>query len=380
MLKTIKTEKLPIKVWADDVDPKTLGQAKNLANLPSAFHHIAIMPDAHVGFGMPIGGVLATKGTIVPYAVGVDIGCGMQAIETDINVDNLKPKVKEILAALAQEIPLGYEHHKESQSWQTFAKAPKSPIIVQEIEAAKKQLGTLGGGNHFLEILVDDKETIWLMVHSGSRNFGYKTAGYYYKKAREINPNGGELAWLDLSSNLGQEYFLAMNFSTLFARENRTRLLEKFIEIVERIVGPFVEISRLDTHHNYAAEEEHFGQQVIVHRKGAVYAANGERVIIPGSMGSKSFIAEGLGNLESFLSCSHGAGRAIGRREATRRLNYQKVAEVLQKQGVEILAKNKGDLIAESPFAYKDIEKVMELQVDLAKPIVTLRPLGVVIG
>lgn len=380
MLKTIKSEKLLIKIWADDIDPKTLSQAKDLANLPCAFHHIAIMSDAHVGYGMPIGGVLATKGTIIPYAVGVDIGCGMQAVKTNLGLENIRSKLKEILAVLAAEIPLGYEHHREKQIWKLFDSAPASPIIQQEIEAAKKQLGTLGSGNHFLEILIDDGKAVWLMVHSGSRNFGYKTAAYYYKKAREINPSAGELAWLELKSKLGQEYFAAMNFCTLFAHENRTRMIEKFIKVVERILAPFSEISRLDTHHNYAAEEEHFGQKVIVHRKGAVHAAKGEKVIIPGSMGTKSYIAEGMGNLESFLSCSHGAGRAIGRREAKRKYSYQQVIEELEQQGIEIFAKNKGDLIAESPFAYKDIERVMELQADLVKPIVTLRPIGVVIG
>lgn len=380
MLKTIKTEKLPIKIWADDIDPKTLAQAKNLANLSSAFHHIAIMSDAHVGFGMPIGGVLATKGTIIPYAVGVDIGCGMQAVKTNLGLENIRSKLEEILAVLAAEIPLGFEHHREKQIWKLFDSAPASPIIQQEIEAAKKQLGTLGSGNHFLEILTDDGKAVWLMVHSGSRNFGYKTASYYYKLAREKNPAGGELAWLELSSKIGQEYFAAMNFCTLFAHENRTRMIEKFIEVIERIFGPFAAREQLDTYHNYAAEEEHFGKRVIVHRKGAVHAAKGEKVIVPGSMGTKSYIAEGLGNLESFLSCSHGAGRAIGRRDAKRKYSYQQVIEELQQQGVEILAKNKGDLIAESPFAYKDIERVMELQNDLAKPVVTLKPIGVVIG
>lgn len=380
MYKTIKTEKLPIMVWADDMDPQTLNQAKNLANLPSAFHHIAIMADTHIGYGMPIGGVLATIGTIVPNAVGVDIGCGMQTMQTSIKLEEINPKIDDILHELSRSIPMGFRHHKKPQIAELFNQPPKNPIIIQEIHSAKKQIGTLGGGNHFLEILHDENQIVWLMVHSGSRNFGYKTAEYYYKKARDINPEGGELAWFDINSKIGQEYFEAMNYCIDFAHQNRNMMMDIFIKIIKEAFGDFKQLDRIDTHHNYADLENHFGKEVVVHRKGAVRTNIGEKVVIPGSMGTPSYIAEGLGNQISFNSCSHGAGRAMGRRDAKRKIPWEKVDQELKKVGVTVKGVNKSDIIAESPFAYKDIKKVMKLQSDLAKPAVILKPVGVLIG
>jgi tRNA-splicing ligase RtcB (3'-phosphate/5'-hydroxy nucleic acid ligase) len=380
-MKVINTERIPIKLWLEDIEPGALAQARNLANLPFAFRWVAIMPDSHVGYGMPIGGVLATEEVIVPNAVGVDIGCGMNAARTSLtHIDT--GALKEIMGKLRQAVPVGFNHQKENQPWSDFDQAPDLPIIQQELGSARKQLGTLGGGNHFIEIQQGDDGHIWLMLHSGSRNFGLKTAETYHTLARQLCERwhtalpDKDLAFLPMDTPEGEAYFQAMSFCLKFAQANRALMMARLSEIVAEVTGAVVE-EEVNIHHNYAALEQHFGKNVLVHRKGATKATLGLTGIIPGSMGTASYIVEGLGNPESFQSCSHGAGRRLGRKEATRVLDLAE--EQRKMEGIVHGLRSKGEL-EEAPGAYKDIDQVMENQKDLVKIKVRLKPLAVIKG
>lgn len=381
MQKVITSERIPIKLWLDDIEEGALKQARNLANLPFAFKWIAVMPDAHEGFGMPIGGVLAAVDTIVPNAVGVDIGCGMLAARTDLTSIS-EDTLREVMAGVRAHIPLGFEHHKTDQPWQGFDRAPDLPIIQQELSSAKRQLGTLGGGNHFIEVQKGDDGHIWIMIHSGSRNFGLKTANYYHKSAqalsnrKEFDLPDRDLAYLPMDSREGEEYFTAMNYCCDFARANRALMMDRVGEMVTSVTGARI-LETINIHHNYAARETHYGRQVMVHRKGATKAAQDTVGIIPGSMGTKSYIVKGLGNPESFESCSHGAGRKMGRKQAIRSLDLE--AEQKKMRGILHGLRNRNAL-DEAPGAYKDIDEVMRLQRDLVEITVTLTPLASIKG
>jgi len=331
----ITTERIPIKLWLDDIEDGALAQAKNLANLPFAYKHIAIMPDAHQGYGMCIGGVMATEGIVSPNCVGVDIGCGMCAIKSDINITKKYKGVTLIadsiikgwLSDIREQIPVGLgKHNKTAQESGIFKFAPDIPIIQKELTSARKQLGSLGSGNHFIEIQKDEDGFIWVMIHSGSRNLGYKTAEYYHDAAKGwcklwySNIPNSDLSFLPLDLDLGQAYIEAMNFCLKFARASRNNMMGKILKIIGEKRFPDMHI---DVHHNYATMENHFGKNVMVHRKGATLARKGTIGIIPGSMGTNSYIVEGLGNPESFNSCSHGAGRRMGRSQATRELDLE---------------------------------------------------------
>lgn len=389
MKKTLELQtKVPVLSWAKEVDGKTLAQVVNLANLPFAYHHVALMADAHAGYGMPIGGVLALENAIIPNAVGVDIGCGVRIIKTNLGAEDLGKDnlLHEILVQISRDIPVGFRHHEEKQEAELFSKTPNIEILQKEKEAAKTQVGTLGGGNHFIEIQSDEEGNVWVMVHSGSRNYGKKTADYYYKKAIEYDGKNKfetthrELSWFPFDSKEGQEYFRAMNFCLEFAKENRKQMAEKIIAAFLKFIPQFRVTFEHDIHHNYAAVEDHFGKKLIVHRKGATKAEAGQMCLIPGSMGTKSFLAEGLGNADSFKTCSHGAGRAMGRKEAKRRFGVAEVLEELRSKNIEIFTPSKRDLPEEASKAYKNIEEIMASQADLVKPIHTLSPLGVVKG
>lgn len=381
MKRVIDTERIPIKLWLDDIEPGALSQAKDLANLPFAYKWIAIMPDCHRGYGMPIGGVMATRKMIVPNAVGVDIGCGMVAAK--LSLTEIDPSdIERITATIAKRIPVGFNHHSRPQSWGGFDRAPNLPVIQRELKSARYQLGTLGGGNHFIEIQRGDDGHIWMMLHSGSRNFGLKIASEYHKKAQRITQKqkvevtNKALSCLPFHSKEGQDYFTAMQFALEFAHASRAAMMANVCDVVNSVTGANVE-REVNIHHNYAALENHFGNEVIVHRKGATKATAGLEGIIPGSMGNNSYIVRGLGNPESFMSCSHGAGRIMGRKQAKRELDL--AGEQRKMQGiVHGLYSRKG--LDEAPGAYKSIERVMENQLDLVQIEVKLTPLGVIKG
>jgi tRNA-splicing ligase RtcB len=380
-MKVIDTEKLPIKMWLDEIEGGALRQAKNLANLPFAFKWIAIMPDSHEGYGMPIGGVLAAERVIIPNAVGVDIGCGVVAAKTSLTEIDLDT-IKKIMGKSRDLIPVGFKHQKADQSWDGFDEAPDYSIIKKELSSARRQLGTLGGGNHFIEIQAGNDGHIWLMIHSGSRNIGLKVAGYYNKLAKSLcekwhsGVTDKDLAFLPFDTDEGREYYDAMSFCLRFARANRALMMKRMLEIVSDITGAEM-LDELDIHHNYAAIEHHYGKNVLVHRKGATKAGKGQRGIIPGSMGTSSYIVTGLGNPESFESCSHGAGRKMGRKEASRSLDLKEEQEKMK--GIVHGLRSVKEL-DEAPGAYKDIDSVMENQKDLVEIVVKLEPLAVIKG
>lgn len=390
MKKIISSEKIPIKLWLEKIETEALDQAKNLANLPFAFKHIALMPDAHVGFGMPIGGVLATEKNIIPNAVGVDIGCGMCALKTSLTEVNM-PQIKNIVSDIRKSTPVGFKHHKFAHSDELMPnlsdEAEKNtPIVIEEYESARHQLGTLGGGNHFIELQKGDDGFIWIMIHSGSRNIGYKVAAHYNKLAKQLNekwnskiPAKWDLAYLPLDSKQGQQYINEMKYCVDFALASRKQMMQAAIEAFFENSLPFEYGEIINIAHNYAAQEKHFNTNVIVHRKGATAAGKNTIGIIPGSQGTHSFIVRGRGNKDSFESCSHGAGRVLGRKQAQKKLDLQSEKDRLDKLGILHSIRNKSDL-DEAPSAYKDINEVMKNQIDLVEILVELSPLAVIKG
>ena len=380
-MKVITSEKLPIKMWLDDIEDGALEQAKNLANLPFVYKWISIMPDCHQGYGMPIGGVMATRQVIVPNAVGVDIGCGMCAVRTSLTEIDTET-IKKIMGDIREVVPVGFAHQEETQEWEGFNDAPDIKIIQEQLNSARKQLGTLGGGNHFIEIQKGSDGYIWLMLHSGSRNLGYKVANAYHKKAQALCERWcsdipvKDLSFLPMESSEGKEYYIAMKFCLEFAYQNRQTMMQNIMNIFyDHTKG--VSTQEINIHHNYAAFEHHYGKNVIVHRKGATKASKGMLGIIPGSMGTSSYIVEGLGNPESFESCSHGAGRRMGRKDAKRTLSLDD--ERAKMKNIVHGLRSVQDL-DEAPGAYKDIGVVMDNQKELVKPMVTLFPLGSIKG
>ncbi len=387
MKQVINTEKRPIKLWLDDIESNALAQARNLANLPFVHKHVALMPDAHSGYGMPIGGVLATKGVIVPNAVGVDIGCGMCAVRTNIE-DADSETLKKIMSGIRKMIPVGFDWHKEAQDVKYMPEVGQLPMIVERhFKKATQQVGSLGGGNHFIEIQHGSDGYIWVMIHSGSRNLGKQVADYYNKLAKRLNalwhsevPASYDLAFLPIETKEAHAYMEEMNYCVNFAFANRRLMMERIQEVFSEVYKDNVQFDELiNIAHNYAAWENHFKENVLVHRKGATRARLGEVGIIPGSQGTKSYIVEGLGNPDSFESCSHGAGRVMGRRQAQRELDLETEIKKLNDKGIIHAIRHQKDL-DEAAGAYKDIDKVMANQSDLVKIKVELEPLAVVKG
>ncbi len=381
---TIATERIPILVWGETVDDVTLAQARNLANLPFAYHHIALMPDAHVGFGMPIGGVLAAEGQVIPHAVGLDIGCGMRAWRTNVPSAELMPLRDRILNDIQRSVPQAFEWHRTSQRDRTdlFDEAPASAALREEIEKAERQVGTLGGGNHFIELQVDPDGVVWSMVHSGSRNVGKQMAEHYDRIAREENRRGASLvplewglAHLSVEGGAGAEYLEVMAWCMRFAYENRRLMAGEVQRAIWRYFPDSTPDEGIDVHHNYAALEEHFGKRVVVHRKGAVRCDGA--VVVPGSMGTASYVCEGKANPDAFESCSHGAGRTLGRKQAMRTIPRERVLQELADKDVRLFKAKKHDLAEEAPEAYKDIEQVLDWERDLVERVVRLVPIGV---
>lgn len=406
-------QRLPIKVWLPDVsyvEDECFAQARNLSNLPFAFRHIALMPDTHTGFGMPIGGVLATKDMIIPNAVGVDIGCGMIFKSTTFPAELLRDVQtssgtlgQAMTGAIMRRLPLGFEHRKKPvpvkerplELVEALDDIERYPSQLKKLpQEVWTQLGTLGGGNHFCE-LQEDVSTgeLCLMVHTGSRNFGYKIAQYFNNKAKELNakvksdvPSNWDLAYLPIHSDIGSQYVEFMNIALLFARENRQAIMDIVEDVVREMLTKYVpEVDysigdSISIHHNYAARENHFGEDVIMHRKGAIRMRKGELGIIPGAMGGYSYIVQGKGEPESFCSASHGAGRVMSRNEAKRVFSVEEMMEDFKKRGVILGTPNKNSVIDEFIQAYKDIDEVIGYQEDLIRVMRKVRTVCVVKG
>jgi tRNA-splicing ligase RtcB len=388
---------LHVKSWCDNIEDSALKQIENLSKLPFAYHHIAIMPDCHSGYGMPIGGVLATKDVVIPNAVGVDIGCGMCAVKTSLQASSLnKELLKEIMRKIREAVPVGKRHHKDKQDERlmpTKSEYEMKKIVSEEYQSALHQLGTLGGGNHFIELQKDTYGNVWIMIHSGSRNLGYKVANYYNDLAVSLNEKWQskvfkewELAFLPLDSQEGKNYLDEMQYCVDFALANRQLMMNRILKCIDDTLVENIEGTNCWTHepiiniaHNYAIWENHFGKNVIVHRKGATLARENTLGIIPGSQGSKSYIVQGLGNSDSFQSCSHGAGRKMSRTKAENELNLEEEIKKLDDQGIVHGIRTKKDL-DEATGAYKNIDEVMESQKDLVKILVELTPLAVIKG
>lgn len=384
---------VPIYNWAENLEAGAMQQAVNLSRLPFAIDHIAIMADGHQGFGMPIGGVLFADNAIVPYAIGVDIGCGVTLIETDIVGPLKEGAITALLEQIARDVPVGNgpqaEHRKpEGELFQTSIDYPD--YIETILNAADKQLGTLGGGNHFLELQEEAWEgekngRIWFMLHSGSRSVGKKICDRHYKLALEWNTLEGmvlphrELAYFHADTEAGNSYWNDMTVALEWAEENRRRMAGKVISALGKVFKAKA-WQTLDIHHNYASWEEHYGVMGIVHRKGAVNAEAGKTVLIPGSMSTGSFVATGLGSAESFNTCQHGAGRARSRGDTRRMTTLTEMNKSLSDAGVQLVTPNRGDVVDESAIAYKDVFKVMAQSTDLITPTLQLKPLGVVKG
>ena len=401
--------KKPIRVWLENqeqIEESCLEQAYHLADLPFLHKWVCLMPDTHTGKGMPIGGVIATKDVIIPNAVGVDIGCGMNFVSTDIPVSELRSVttgngtlVQAMISDIMRNVPAGYHSHKTRQLSAVLDRAREQDELYRTseelyplIEDAYYQVGTLGGGNHFIELQEDQKGFLGIMIHSGSRHFGKRICDEYHQKARALNQmwysqvkDEYRLAFLPVDSREGQEYITWMKLAMEYAFENREWMMERVKEVVQDKIGKFMnrtmEFSReINCHHNYAAWERHYDADVWVHRKGATRVREGELAVIPGAMGSYSYVVRGKGNPESFCSSSHGAGRAYSRKGAMEAFSCEQVICDLKEQGVVLGKNKKSDVAEECRFAYKDIRTVMQNQQDLVEVVTELKTVGVVKG
>jgi len=389
MKKVISSERIPIKMWLDDLEDSALEQAKNLANLPFSCKHIALLPDSHMGAGVPIGSVVATQGIVTPNAVGRDISCGVLAIKFNKLVEEIDIiTLKKIMGDIRKEVPMGLnQKHDDPLSevlMPEYRYLDDLPIVKREWLNARKSLKTLGSGNHFFELQKDTEGYLWVMVHSGSRNLGSKVADHYDKIAKKLNEKyfskvdvKQDLAFLLMDTEEGQTYWKEMNYCMLYAWENRALMGMEACNIVNNYFSEVTPLIAKTIHisHNYAAYENHFGVNYIIHRKGAIRAKDGELGIVPGSQGSKSYITKGLGNVESFESSSHGAGRTMSRSKAKKQLNLADEIKILDDQGIIHGMRQDKDL-DEAVSAYKDINIVMENQKDLTEIFMELSPIA----
>lgn len=379
---------VPVKIWTRDIDLKSIDQLKNVARLPFVFHHVAAMPDVHAGMGVTIGSVIATKEAVIPAAVGVDIGCGMLAVRTNLTKHTFNErKLQRLMQEILFRVPVGFaQRSKENTRWKACVpfEEPLKEILAHEptmLDPMVKsewhaQLGTLGGGNHFIELTADEEERLWIMLHSGSRGIGNIMASFFIARAKTLaKENGEELSDIYLASlKEGTKdfdwYMKAAHWAQDYAMANRQIILEDVLEAL-RVLKPSTELEGeiVNCHHNYVAQEEHFGETIWVTRKGAIRAGLGEKGIIPGSMGARSYIVEGLGNEESFCSSSHGAGRKMSRTEAKKRFSVND----LKAQTKGVVCRKDAGVLDEIPKAYKSIDAVMANQSDLTKTLHELK-------
>jgi tRNA-splicing ligase RtcB (3'-phosphate/5'-hydroxy nucleic acid ligase) len=393
----------PVKMWTRGVpvDEASKRQLLNTASMPFIYRWLAVMPDVHYGKGSTIGSVIPTKGAIIPAAVGVDIGCGMMAVRTSLNASDLPDNLVRVRAALERAVPHGRSQGRSKrdrgawedlpsatdEAWKALAPGFKA-IVDKHPKLAKantaNHLGTLGTGNHFLEVCLDQDSRVWLMLHSGSRGVGNAIGSYFIERAKEdmrthfINLPDADLAYFPEGTPNFDDYWEAVDWAQRFAMQNRQVMMRHAIDALRTAIPkPFeAQLEAVNCHHNYVAREAHYGDDILVTRKGAVRAAEGVMGIIPGSMGAKSFIVRGLGNAESFCSCSHGAGRVMSRTEAKRRFTV--ADHIAATAGVE--CRKDEAVIDETPRAYKDIDAVMAAQASLVEVVHTLRQVVCVKG
>lgn len=401
--------KFPIKIWLEDeskLDEKCLQQAYNLSRLPFLHKWVCLMPDTHAGKGMPIGGVIAAKHAIIPNAVGSDIGCGMDFVATNMKAADIKEietgngtLIQSMIGAIMRAIPLNTERYQKPQESAVLDAAKKeldryaaNEELLPLIDDGYYQAGSLGGGNHFIELQEDEEGFLCIMIHSGSRHLGKEICDHFHGKARELNrmwysevPEEFHLAFLPTDSKEGWQYIQWMQLAMDYAYENRGKMLQKTMDIVRQHIEKFTEqkvefSEEINCHHNYAALENHYDANVWVHRKGATRVRQGEKAVIPGAMGSYSYVVEGKGNQESFCTSSHGAGRSYSRTGAMAAFSTEQVMTDLKEQGVVLGKRKKKDVAEECRFAYKNIDEVMAQQTDMVTPLRKLKTVGVVKG
>ena len=397
---TLGQGRVPVKVWTDDLDPSARLQLVNISKLPIVYGHVAAMPDVHTGIGATVGSVIATKSAIIPAAVGVDIGCGMNALRLTLIASDLPEGLARVRGAIEDAVPVGFDQHafdkvRGSAHERTARQLDQRlDAIVGKHGGVMKmqrkfaqtwicQLGTLGGGNHFIELCLDEAQRVWVMLHSGSRGIGNVMGRYFIEAARKdmqrhkVNLPDRDLAYFSEGSKLFDDYVEAVEWAQDYALLNRREMMQLILQVLRRELPKFeIDSEAINCHHNYVAREEHFGEKLFVTRKGAISARDGQLGIIPGSMGAKSYIVRGLGNAQSFHSCSHGAGRRMSRTEAKRRFNRRDLEA--QTAGVE--CRKDGGVIDEIPGAYKDIDEVMANQTDLVEVVHTLKQVVCVKG
>jgi len=386
-LATLAGAHVPIKMWArpEEVESSALDQLKRIAALPWTFQHVAVMPDVHLGKGATVGSVVAMRDAIAPSAVGVDIGCGMTAVSTNLTAADLPDDLKAIRSAVEAAIPVGFDQHRDVAApvdqlplWDRFARL--SPKVQDRFGKARRQMGSLGGGNHFIELCLDADDRVWIMLHSGSRNIGKELAEVHIAVAKRL-PHNADLPDRDLAVFLAgtdemADYRHDLMWAQEYARLNRETMLGLYMDVLRRHLPQVAFAVPISCHHNYVAEEHHYGADVLVTRKGAIRAGAGDLGIIPGSMGTSSYIVRGKGNPESFESAAHGAGRRMSRNEAKRR--YTVADLVAQTEGIE--SRKDAGVLDELPAAYKDIDEVMANQSDLVEAVARLRQVMVVKG
>lgn len=386
----INKGKVPVKIYTNKVDSLAAEQLINISKLPIIYHHVAAMPDVHAGIGATVGSVIPTKGAIIPAAVGVDIGCGMSAVQLSLKTSHLPNNLKRIRLAIEEAVPVGFNMHSQQDNLmidQTLVDqlnwiVEKHPKIVGMQKRFQqtwiRQIGTLGGGNHFIELCFDEQKNLWLMLHSGSRGIGNIIGQYFISLAKKdmgqyiVNLPDKDLAYFKEGAVHFDDYITAVSWAQEYAAFNRSEMMRLILSALRSHLPDFVATQNvINCHHNYVAQETHFGEQVYLTRKGAIRAGDGELGIIPGSMGNKSYIVRGKGQEQSFCSCAHGAGRKMSRNKAKKFFSKQDL--INQTKGVEC-RKDKG-VIDEIPGAYKDIDQVMENQSDLVEIVHTLKQL-----
>lgn len=380
---------VPVKVWTDQIDERAQQQLSNIAALPFIHKHVAAMPDVHCGIGATIGSVIACRKAIIPAAVGVDIGCGMIACRLSLTADDLDEKLlKKVFDQINRDVPVGRSQHKQERALvdKALPFEPQLMVITEKhpqlLKAFGKfsnwicQMGTLGGGNHFIELCLDELQQVWIMLHSGSRGIGNALGNYFIELARKdmersiIHLPDRDLAYLPEGSGHFDDYIEAVDWAQRYAFANRQSMLELIVAALKRHMPPFeITSEAVNCHHNYVALEHHYDARVWVTRKGAIRAREGDFGIIPGSMGAKSYIVRGKGNPESFHSCAHGAGRKMSRTAAEKQFTS---ADLVQQTEGVICRKDKG-VVDEIPGAYKDIDTVMAHQEDLVEVVHTLK-------